>query len=70
MNPNQRKVVRVEDDGTGKAGVMLECGHWQKLPTGIVCDVSNATFRAFMYGERFVSCKTCAKKNRENKSHQ
>jgi hypothetical protein len=65
MNPNMRKVVRVEENGKGQEGVVMTCGHWQKMPHGVVSDYSNATYRAFAHGERFVSCQTCAKARRE-----
>ena len=69
MNPNERKVVRVEENGKGQEGVVMTCGHWQKMPVGVVRDFGHPTYRAFAFGQRSVSCQTCAKMRREqNKS--
>jgi hypothetical protein len=70
MNPNERKVVKVETRmfrGHYMEGVVMTCGHWQKMPAGVVCDYSNATYRAFTNGEKRVSCQTCARMAHEVK---
>jgi len=68
-NPNMRKVVSVSDNGQGREGVVMECGHWQKFPTGVKGDMSCNSYFNFVMGVfgggRFVSCKTCAKQRRE-----
>ena len=67
---NVRQIVSVSDNGKGtQEGVMLDCGHWQHMPTGVRVDWSSS-FLKFMSGVskgiKFYPCKQCADEWRNN----
>jgi len=72
MDKNSRTVVRF---GTHKNkhgfyvdGYWMDCGHFQKMPSGVQLDLSSDRFFAFFQkaqrGELRMHCQSCAKEAR------
>jgi len=73
MDKNLRTVVRFGahryKNGFWVDGYWLDCGHFQKMPSGMQLDLSSDRFFAFykkaMAGQVHMSCHSCAQKSKQ-----